>query len=288
MMDTSPGKIYKESGKVNMSKYIIYFVIGLILHGLLGIGYGFLSHANPLIYLNFLLLGLVVVLVAVINRIIIPSMESRNSMVKYAYIIIAAFFLFYNAWAGTIGFESSRASVWDAFSLQLSMADILDFAGQQNMSIGKFGRDGFDIGGMLGIFYLIEMLILIFAPVYFASQSTEYFCEKCQQNYVSKTAYFTKSKFDDFSKKEEGDLMEVAEEAILDSRGIPQLRAGVNLVQFDFYICRSCSSGVADVEFGKAVPNDKNVNEYKKEKTISKGLYLNQKTTEFMDSRFEK
>lgn len=288
MIETSPGKLYNESGKINMSKYIIFFSIGLSLSGLLGVGYGILSHVNPLIYLNFLLLGFVILVGSVINGFIIPSMESRNALARYLYVIVAAMFLFYNAWAGTVGFENGRVSVWDAFTFQLSMTDIVDFAGNQNMSIGKFGRDGVDVGGMLGIFYLIEMLILIFAPLYFSSKSKAYFCEKCEKNYASKTAYFTMSKFDGFSKREEGDLMEIADEAILGSKGIPQLRAGVKLVQFDFHMCKSCASGLADVEFGLTVPNDKNVNEYQKEKTIIKGLYLNQKTTEFMDSRFEK
>ena len=55
MFDSQAGQIYKESGKVNIVKYLIALIISLGLSGLLGVGYGFLSHMNPLIYLNIIL-----------------------------------------------------------------------------------------------------------------------------------------------------------------------------------------------------------------------------------------
>lgn len=284
MTENNPGQLYKESGKINTPNYIIYFIIGVGLQGLLGIGYGFLSHINPLIYLNFLILGGAIAITAAINGIIIPAMKVRNSFAKYLYIILGGSFLLYNAWAGVIGSDLYYMSPMDGFMFKLSITDIIDFASQQNMSIGKFGRDGMEMGALLGICYLIEMLILIFVPVFIASWSREYYCESCEQNYDTKMAYFTRTTFESFMNKNQGDLMELAEEGILSS--VNQLRPNVQLVEFNFHICKGCSKGIADAEFGITKLNDKKVSEYQKKSTELKGLYLNQKTSDFINSKF--
>jgi hypothetical protein len=83
------GTKYTESGKLDILRFFLFLIIGYLISGLTGIGYGLLSELNPFIYLNFILLlisGALVVIAVSLFRI---AGKLRN---RFVAIILALFF----------------------------------------------------------------------------------------------------------------------------------------------------------------------------------------------------
>jgi hypothetical protein len=197
------GTQYKESGKVNGGKLVLALVIGYFLCGLIGCGYGMLTHINPLIYLNILILGGVFFLVHGSLSLLIRLAVSRNKIVNICLGVILSCVFFYNAWCAIISSEHALPELnwYGGLFFDLPFSAITDFATKQSMSVGKLGRSGLTISSdIMGIFYVIEILGFIGVIIYL-NMKTVPFCEITQQYYAEQILFFASNGLDETTKK---------------------------------------------------------------------------------------
>ena len=184
-----PGSKYTESGKLVLLPFLLFLVIGYLLSALLGVGYGLLSDLNPFIYLNFILLGVSVLIVVFAINLFKTVGKLRN---RYVSMLLAAFFGFvciYNAWSAI--YAGSGQSVFGGLYFQHSFSELTEIVSLRNLSIGRLGRNGDGLGSEItSLIYAVEFLILVIAPAWFAVKDPSYYCEDCDKAMQESEHYF--------------------------------------------------------------------------------------------------
>ena len=188
LINQIPGTNYTESGKIDIARFFLFLVIGYLISGLIGIGYGLLSDLNPWIYLNFILLGITGIVVVFAASLFRMAGKLRN---RYVAMLLAAFFGFvciYNAWSAI--YAAGDESVFGGLYFQHSLSELTRQVSERVLSIGKFGRDGAGLGTtMTSIIYIIEFLILTIVPAWYIVKDPTYYCEDCDKP-MNETEYF--------------------------------------------------------------------------------------------------
>jgi hypothetical protein len=275
MFENNAGQLYEQSGKVNIIKYLIALVISLGLSGLLGIGYGFLSHLNPFIYLNIVLLIGVFFLSMLALGITTSMAASRNKIATVIFGVISSVFLLYNAWIGTVSSETSHIGLWDGFTFGVSFDYLMYYASHQQMSIGRLGRSGSDFGeGMMMVLYVVEAVVIIGAPVYMLTSTKDYYCEPCGNAFDSDEKYFINDGVV-LSKIESGNLTGLSDSTQVMDTQFSTIPVGSKLLKVDAHQCEKCKSAIVDVELGITSINKESYSFDKKE-VITSGLYINE------------
>ena len=275
MFENNAGQIYQQSGKINFVKYLLALIVSLGLSCLLGVGFGLLSHINPLVYFNVLLLIGVFFLTMFIFGITMAMAASRNKIATIVFGGISASFLLYNAWVGTISAEISTVGLWDGFSFGVSFENIMYFASHQQMSIGRFGSSGADFGeGVMLVIYLIEAIIILLGPVYMLTSTKDYYCEPCRNTFESCETYFINDNVM-LSRIDSGDITELSESKQLSDTQISTVPVGSKLIKIDGHQCEKCKSTIIDMELGITSLYKESFSFNKKE-TLTSGLYINE------------
>lgn len=270
-----PGDHYSQSGKVNAPTYTLSLVLAYLTAGVVGVGYGFLSHINPLIYINFLILIGALFIVIIILQLLTSLAKSRNSFATGMLIFVAGFSFLYNSWCGTLAMESSQISAWGGLYFAVSAEDILNYAGSVSMSVGKFGRSGINLdNGMMFIFYIIEALLIIWGPIYMFSQQSNYYCEECDMEYSPSEFYMIQPETYNQEAVKAGDISSLMVLPIFPAKEITKIKPDLKLTKVGLYQCKKCNSAIADIELGKTKSDSKKNTEYKKDRDIEKGIYI--------------
>jgi hypothetical protein len=187
-MSVLAGTKYVSSGKFKAGRSLLLLLIGMALALLVGVLYGLITSINPIIYLNFLVLGGAVLGLVAIVALSKTLSGSRNTLVN----ILSGIIICYTAWHAHWCFIFSSDSEQGFFDLFMRpggvMGFVLRYTEAHQLSVGRFGSSGLPISGAgLTLLYFIEFIIFM-VPVYFAAQ-TDYYCEESNQNYKEYTTY---------------------------------------------------------------------------------------------------
>ncbi|MNJ88920.1 hypothetical protein D3C87_64790 [compost metagenome] len=189
LINQIPGSKYAESGKIDFARFFLFLILGYVLSGLAGVGYGLLSDLNPWIYLNFILLGIAVLVVAFSASLFKMAGKLRN---RYVAMILAIFFGFvciYNAWSAI--YAVGDQSVFGGMYFQHSISELTQQVSSRVLSIGKFGRNGAGLGTTLtSLIYVIEFLVILVIPAWYLVKNPTYYCEDCDKPMNETEFYF--------------------------------------------------------------------------------------------------
>lgn len=182
------GDLYRESGKVNIGKFVVYNVFAIAVAIIIGYLYALIASINPIIYLNFLLLVGVFFLLIVILTAIQSAAQCRNKK----WMTIAAFLICFSGWYANWATLLADGGFTEMLSLLQNGWDVIGFAisyaGGHKISIGRFGQSGLPMPDIiLVLVYFIEFGVFMI-PVYVTNRSSYYYCENCKQSYTTRIA----------------------------------------------------------------------------------------------------
>lgn len=277
-----PGDIYKESGIINYPKLFVAFFISLLLSGSLGIGYGFLSQLNPLIYLNVLFLIATYFLSGFMIQVSLNYAKPRSQFVKLIFSVISILFLIYNAWISNIYSESTHYNVWDGLLFTVPINEIFEHIRQLNISISSLGINSSIIIGstILAFIYTIEALILIVGPLNKILAYNTYFCETCQKPLSSKDIMFTHTT-EDYTNFMNGDLSNLTLESKISTGEFSQLKNKAQLKVVSLHHCDTCNKAIVDIKNGE-ISRYNQSNRLELKKTIVSGLFIDDASTSIL------
>ncbi len=268
------GSNYQASGKVDSGKFVIFLLIAVALNGLLGILFGVISHYNPLIYINFLVLFGIMFASIFVSSFCLSAAKSRNPMANMVFLLICAIYLLYNSWAATLAANYSGLEYTAGLLFQVSIDDITEFISLRQISIGKFGRDGAVLeGSILAIIYLIEAGIIIIWPTYIGFTSRGYYCENCDTELNEQGFYVpAESLLDLDNQKKSGRFDNLSSiPPVLESE-LANYTTKRSLAMINHHSCPSCDLEIIDLTLGKIKIDKDNDSEFKEQETIVKGL----------------
>jgi hypothetical protein len=257
------GEKYVPTNKFNFLYWSLAMVFGFFIT--IGVGrlYAIISFINPIIYLNFLVLGgTVIVMVAIITGINSIG-QSRNKRLNNitSFIICATTWL--AQWAH-LQAASSDQGFWARF---FNISGVIDFAltfgdHREKMRISRMGSGGFDLDpGMLFFCYLAEFIAFM-APIYLMAKTKSYYCEDCQNEYSTITGYMPNNDIlqqhtEQLAKGDLNFLQNTIFHKKLDTLLLdPKLKPGIGLVEFHY--CKKCNANaIANVKSGILKSGDK-------------------------------
>ena len=280
----NPGTYYKASGKVDPIRYPICILVSMALCGLVGVGYGTLSHINPLIYLNILLLIGAVALTAVIVGLMINLSHSRSKVMNFVLGILSGTFLVYCAWVGVMAMEKSSLSVWGGFTFSAGFDDIMRFADHQFMSIGRFGRSGIPLGpGIMKVFYIIEAGVIVLIPIIFLARENFYYCEETNTSMSAGFLSYQENESFEFVESTNGNYTSLSSQTpiIGDSDKLKNYPIGSKFAKVSFYSCEKCPDAIIEVEKVHIAADDKGKPEVKVDNRLIKGQYVDLQTAKY-------
>lgn len=189
-MFQQPGTRYISSQKFSPLASAVALVITMFVAMGIGRLYALISVVNPLIYLNFILLIIFVFGLALITGLAQQFSRSRNKVIDIVFIIIVCLTAWFSHWAHIQSSETKEGGFFKCLSDPGGVISFIgDFADERNMSIGRGGSNGIEIGpAFLGICYLIEFIAFLI-PVYIIAKQKNFYCEDCNKHYLSATGY---------------------------------------------------------------------------------------------------
>jgi hypothetical protein len=266
-----PGSKYTESGKIDILRFILFLVIGYLISSLAGIGYGLLSDLNPIIYLNFILLGIALFAVILAVTLFRMSGKLRN---RYVAIVLSLFFgvvCIYNAW--TAVYTGPGESVFDGIYFNRSIPVLIELISFRSLNIGHFGTDGAGLGtGITSVIYAVELLILVLVPAIYIGKDPSYYCEECAQS-MKETEHFFGFNPDESptlqSDVKAGKLKNLFEHTAYAQK---ELKMGLKYIHCTINECPECQQLVYSADLGNP-DMEKNKMAFKKEASLAVNLF---------------
>jgi hypothetical protein len=180
---------YVDSGKFNVVPVLLWTLIGLAVGAALSVAYAFIAHFNPLMYLNFIVLGLMAFALAGVVVAIVKQSKCRNRGVNLIVTFLICLFAWYAGWCAIL------AHVLDVHFLKLFLHPATAFEAMLYYSDNmEWTVDKTVVSPtMLKIAYAIE-LIAYFIPMYLVANKKLYYCEFCEgflgekDHYIAETS----------------------------------------------------------------------------------------------------
>jgi hypothetical protein len=281
--------------------------IGLLVA--IGVGrlYAIISQINPIIYLNFLILGGVFFLLTLVIASILGFAKSRNRLVNIIIVILICSTAWLAHWAHIFQNKSSKhnysneiktESFWNVFFSPLQViGKISDFANNRNLNISSLRT--YNSGGMgispaiLTLLYLVEFLVFL-APVVIVGKQKSYHCEDCDAALTEKQGYMIEP--DIFSNKDafmaKGDftflepfyMHKNLDEIPLD----PKDKPAIAIVRM--HSCPSCANSIINVKTTSLKYDDKKKRETSllNSNYIIEDTYVTKQTQELLNLKLWK
>ena len=249
--------------------------------------YAFISELNPLIYLNFLvLIVLLFALIYIIHK-ALRYAKSRNTKVDLIVGLIICFLAWYAHWCFYfVKYEGGSITFFTAFfNPAYTFEFIKNFTEARVITLGRIGSSsgGAAISGIvLKIFYVIEFLC--FMLFYIASRKPQYFSEEQQCFYTSVEKYVENNDHfaDSFEKASPGYYNFLSQMEIYSSIMEIPLEQHAKVVKLDFYYCdeKKDDSILTMTEGTLKVSKNKKKKEsnFSASKILIKGMYVDAET----------
>lgn len=271
LINQIPGSKYAESGKIDFARFFLFLILGYVLSALAGVGYGLLSNLNPWIYLNFILLGIAVLVVILAASLFRMAGKLRN---RYVAMILAAFFGFvciYNAWSAIYAFGDQ--SVFGGMYFQHSFSELTQQVSSRVLSIGKFGRNGAGLGTTItSLIYVIEFLILTVIPAWYLVKDPTYYCEDCDKP-MTETEFFFGIPEEQVASVESGVKSGKLKELFaLTAYPEKKLELDLKYIHCTSNECPECSTLVYSADLGTA-KMEKEDTSFKKSESLMKNVF---------------
>jgi hypothetical protein len=276
------GTTYINSGKFNPLAILLTLAVAGALAVFSGMLYAVITHINPIIYLNFLVLAGEVILLAVLISFSKAFGKSRNRAIN----LLCGVFICLTAWFAHWAFymdKSNDAGTWNnLFHPGAVLNFAVHYADDHALQISRLGSGGLPIsGGFLDLIYLIEFAAFM-VPVYFAF-SGDYYCENCNKYYSSKEVLieeadnfrqqYNSTSPGNYSFVETSTFKGSVDALALDPANKPEV------IKANYHFCEKCmQDSIIDFSSLTLQYTDKVKRELAKENTILKGMYIDTKT----------
>jgi hypothetical protein len=183
-MDAAAGNKYVLSGNFNAARLAWVLTLGCVAAFALGLLYGVITHINPIIYLNALVLIFTAVILLLVVLRVIQYAHCRNNSIN----IIITLLICYVAWHAQWAYSIAKSGYGSGLLLlnPLAMVPLVSqFASEQRITVGPtFGTGVVTYsGGWIVTFYAIEFLAFMVFPPYLMRTQKTYYCESCNQAY---------------------------------------------------------------------------------------------------------
>lgn len=276
-----PGTLYKSSNKLNAVMIVPALLAGLAIALLTGYLYGLISHYNPFIYVN------VLVLVGALGGVILSGSvtktiaKSRNRFFDLVVMALLGYVAWHASWAYMLGNLTHKGF----FAALPEFGNVIDFAvlyaKHNNMSVSRMGTHGIEIPqAAIAAIYIIEFATF-FVPL-FVPQSLigiQYFCEHCGKHCTAKTYYSLKP--DAFEKEtnmaRNGNLgfMRSLDLTTEEKTIKAQAADGQEILQANISNCDKCGdSAIVDLYSRKVKSDKKGKKELKSKKPLVRKTYF--------------
>lgn len=277
-------KVYKDSGIIDWSKTIRWFIVGLVCSGTIGGVYGFLTYytignGNKLDIPLFIATAFV--LAFLMKKVAVHS-HARNSYVVMGTTIASCLFAWYCNWCA---FLSHKSGV-DFLSLLLNIPETFHhFMHYMNnvdmLVILPREREFTQIGIIMPAFYILELSAFLF-PVVKVGRMKTFFCERCKRSMIVKTAYssdidIVNSNMDNLKK---GDAFFL--KFIHLTLSFKDLNLVYKAYRFNFNLCTSCQSVVLYVERISIIRNPQGKFYIADSEEIVSGVFLDKNSSDFV------
>lgn len=281
-MEKKAGAKYVPSGRFNPLECFLWTLTGIVAAFVIGWIYGFISHINPIIYLNILLLiGVTLVLVQATTMMIVKG-KSRNKLVNFIMAVIVAIVAWYVSWC----YMYTDVTGVNIFTILSSPAEIFSFIYEYiNVVQIHVGRSGSGNGSALPVavlyaVYIIEFIAFMAAPI-IALSIKNYYCEDCQESlkdkiyFLKHTAFVGEHITDALSGNFEF-VTQTKHASTIEELDLEELVA----YKFEFHYCENCNTGsIANLSYLTLKIKDGKLSVHSN-KSIVKDIYITDASTQ--------
>jgi hypothetical protein len=204
---------YVNSGKFNIVPVLLWTVIGLVAGAALSVAYTFIAHFNPLMYLNFIVLGLMVFALTGVVVAIVKQSKCRNRAVTLTVTFLICLFAWYAGWCAILAHLLEVHFFKFLLRPVMTFDAMLYYSDNMEWTIDKTVVSP----GMLKVAYAIELLAY-FIPMYLVSRQKLYYCEFCEGFLKEKDHYIAETSIVDehLEAIRQGDLSLLEQVQLLD------------------------------------------------------------------------
>ncbi len=287
----TPGQAYQSSGKYNLTKVIIYTLIGSALATGLGLLYGLITEVDPFIYLNMLVLFGTILLLGAITVLIRQGSHSRNVGVNFLVCVILCFVAWYAQWAYYYNLQYEHGIFASLGQPGRVLGYAANYANNHSITVGRFGHGGLPFsGGVLQLMYVVEFFAFML-PLYFALKVKDYYCEQCSTFYSEVQGYIDyNADFNTALNQASGGNYRFIEGTEI-KRSMETLQsdpAKKNMVyKIDYHFCPKCGlNSIVEIVSGTLQYDDKGNRELANETTIVADTYVDEQTAKIITNKF--
>lgn len=279
---------YIHTGKINLPKTALVFVLAIPIAVLIGWGYNFLMEICPFILLDLIIILLAVALLGA-AAVGLPQLGNiRNRGVKLLLGILLISLAWYTSWVNLL----SQHYFEGFFDFAGTFSHMYSYLNDYSISIGRIiSSSSIEISGIgMWIISTIEALLFMI-PLYFAFEtSKDYFCENCQKFNLHQKFFIHaphNQSMLDFAEST-GNFKDLDKFPRLEK--LPEFHSSLmaidNVYEMDLSYCRSCKrNGVIHLSRGnyKIDGAAKSVDFESKEKVIRNVVVVDSTVTTFMN-----
>ena len=177
---------YVNSGKFNIVPVLLWTLLALVAGGLISVGYTFIAHYVPSIWLNLgALMGMAVVLAWAVVFCVKQS-KSRNKAVNVVMALVVSLFAWYVSWCTILSVTYETSFFW----LLVRPGGVVFPVMFDYMNQMQWTFNDSNVSPLMAKFsYLIELLAFL-APAFLVAAKKLYYCEFCEGFMKPKDHYF--------------------------------------------------------------------------------------------------
>lgn len=188
----APGTYYKASGRFDPKRVATFTLIGILSAGFIGWLYYILCRINPFTFLNFIILGLTMLVAAALSAYIVGRCQCRNEKLDNAIVILLCYVIWSTQWAFFNLYWHYGYSFWGGIFNPLTTLKIISTrANHADIHGFPYG------GGFQYIWYIAELVALVLIARW-ANNSRVYFCEDCVRYYAESHAHLLDAELENF------------------------------------------------------------------------------------------
>ncbi|SDF48381.1 hypothetical protein [Chitinophaga filiformis] len=283
----APGTLYEASGQFIPKRLAISTLIGIILAVFIGWLYYLLSLVNPIIYLNFIVLGLAMFGAAAAFTIILYHSQSRHTKLNTAIVVLLCYLTWSSQWAFFNLHWHLGYSFWGGLLNPLTTLKIISARGDQ-IDIGHFSFRG----GFQYLCYIAELAAFMLAAKW-VTASKDYFCEDCKQFYTQRASHLVEPEIENFHLLQEmggtDHQYRFLPQLVFVKKLTPIYAAQKPVVKVTLHYCAKChennivsvSSFMQDLD-----STNKLTTPLIKEQPITTGMYIAKATADALQRKF--